>query len=51
MITTDAPIDYDEPIDYGVHEFCQECQVCVNRCPGRAKEHRRRKGRVLPQQR
>jgi ferredoxin len=36
MITTDAPINYDEPIDYGVHQFCQECQVCVNRCPGRA---------------
>jgi len=36
MITTDAPITYDEPIDYGIHQFCQECQVCVNRCPGRA---------------
>ncbi|MDA0771203.1 MAG: hypothetical protein BZY79_02665 [SAR202 cluster bacterium Casp-Chloro-G4] len=36
MITTDAPTMYDEPIDYGVHQFCQECQVCVNRCPGRA---------------
>ncbi|HSA87024.1 MAG TPA: hypothetical protein VLE46_12640, partial [Nitrospira sp.] len=22
--------------DYGIHKFCQECQVCVNRCPGRA---------------
>jgi ferredoxin len=36
MITTDAPITYDQPIDYGIHKFCQECQVCVNRCPGRA---------------
>jgi ferredoxin len=36
MITTDAPVAYDEPIDYGIHKFCQECQVCVNRCPGRA---------------
>jgi ferredoxin len=36
MITTDAPVTYDEPIDYGIHKFCQECQVCVNRCPGRA---------------
>jgi ferredoxin len=36
MITTDAPITYDQPIDYGIHQFCQECQVCVNRCPGRA---------------
>jgi len=36
IITTDAPVTYDEPVDYGVHKFCQECQVCVNRCPGRA---------------
>ena len=36
MITTDAPVTYDEPIDYGIHQFCQVCQVCVNRCPGRA---------------
>ena len=36
MITTDAPVNYDEPVDYGIHEFCQQCQVCANRCPGRA---------------
>ena len=36
IITTDAPVTYDEPVDYGIHQFCQECQVCVNRCPGRA---------------
>ena len=36
LITTDAPVTYDKPQDYGIHKFCQECQVCVNRCPGRA---------------
>ena len=36
MITTDAPVTHDEPVDYGIHQFCQVCQVCVNRCPGRA---------------
>ena len=36
IITTDAKVIYDEPIDYGIHAFCQVCQVCVNRCPGRA---------------
>ena len=36
LVTTDAPLTYDEPVDYGIHKFCQECQVCVNRCPGRA---------------
>ena len=37
LITTDAPVTYDQPIDYGIHKFCQQCQVCVNRCPGRAR--------------
>ena len=36
MVTTDANISYDKPVDYGIHAFCQVCQVCVNRCPGRA---------------
>ena len=36
MVTTDANVSYDEPVDYGIHAFCQVCQVCVNRCPGRA---------------
>ena len=35
-ITTDAKVTYDKPVDYGIHAFCQVCQVCVNRCPGRA---------------
>jgi len=35
-IVTDANVTYDQPIDYGIHAFCQICQVCVNRCPGRA---------------
>ena len=36
LITTDAKVTYDQPVDYGIHRFCQICQVCVNRCPGRA---------------
>ena len=36
LMTTDAQVTYDQPIDYGIHAFCQVCQVCVNRCPGRA---------------
>jgi ferredoxin len=36
IILTDAEVSYDQPIDYGIHQFCQVCQVCVNRCPGRA---------------
>ena len=36
IISTDALVTYDKPVDYGIHKFCEECQVCVNRCPGRA---------------
>ncbi|MEE2885650.1 MAG: reductive dehalogenase domain-containing protein, partial [Chloroflexota bacterium] len=36
IITTDAPVVYDKPEDYGINKFCEKCQVCVNRCPGRA---------------
>lgn len=36
IITTDAPVTFDAPVDYGFHAFCQVCQVCVQRCPGRA---------------
>ena len=36
IISTDAPVRYDAPIDYGFQKFCQKCQVCVARCPGRA---------------
>ena len=36
IISTDAIVSYDEPVDYGIHKFCEMCQVCVNRCPGRA---------------
>jgi len=36
IIYTDAKVTYDQPVDYGIHKFCQVCQVCVQRCPGRA---------------
>lgn len=36
IVTTDAPITYDEPIDYGIGKFCDICQVCVDRCPSNA---------------
>ena len=36
VITTDAPVTFDEPLDYGLPRFCSQCQVCVQRCPGRA---------------
>ena len=36
IIFTDAKLTHDQPVDYGIHSFCQECKVCVDRCPGRA---------------
>ena len=36
IVTTDAILTHDEPVDYGIQAFCTICQVCVNRCPGRA---------------
>ena len=36
LVTTDALVTHDQPVDYGIHAFCTICQVCVNRCPGRA---------------
>ncbi len=35
-LSTDAPVRYGKPVDFGVNKLCEECQVCVRRCPGRA---------------
>ena len=45
VLTTDAPLDFDEPVDYGMEGICDRCQICVRRCPVGAiptvrKEHR-----------
>lgn len=33
LITTDAPLEHDVPVDYGVERICDLCQACVRRCP------------------
>lgn len=45
VIYTDAPLDLDSPVDYGIEGICDRCQACVRRCPVGAiplarKEHR-----------
>ena len=35
-IFTDLPLEPDEPIDFGVTEFCNICQRCSDNCPPRA---------------
>lgn len=36
LILTNAPVQYGQAVDYGIPKLCDMCQVCVNRCPGRA---------------
>jgi epoxyqueuosine reductase len=36
IILTNAKVMYDRPVDYGIIKFCEICQVCFMRCPGRA---------------
>lgn len=33
LLTTDAPLVCDEPVDFGLHGVCDECKACVRNCP------------------
>lgn len=33
LITTDAPMELGTPVDFGIPRICDECQLCVRRCP------------------
>lgn len=45
MLTTDAPLELDEPVDYGLEGVCDTCQICVRRCPVGAIPNRRKEYR------
>jgi reductive dehalogenase len=32
-VLTDMPLDRDQPIDFGVVEFCKNCYLCADHCP------------------
>ena len=36
VIFTDAKLTYTKPVDFGITKFCETCQVCFIRCPGKA---------------
>lgn len=36
VVTTDMPLIADEPIRFGIAQFCKECKKCVRTCPGKA---------------
>jgi epoxyqueuosine reductase QueG len=33
LLTTQAPLVCDEPVDHGLHGVCDECRACVRNCP------------------
>ena len=35
-VTTDMPMEFDNPIDIGVQEFCERCVTCAKACPAGA---------------
>ncbi len=45
LISTDAPLELDAPVDYGIPGICSRCGICARRCPAgaislREREHR-----------
>lgn len=36
VITTDLPLEIDQPIDFGLQDFCAKCGKCARECPAQA---------------
>ncbi|MCZ6763647.1 MAG: 4Fe-4S dicluster domain-containing protein [Alphaproteobacteria bacterium] len=36
FITTDLPLAYDQPHEFGVQDYCMSCNLCLNNCPSDA---------------
>lgn len=36
LVTTDLPLAVDQPVDFGLQSFCQQCKKCATHCPSRA---------------
>jgi ferredoxin len=36
FVTTDLPLEHDAPLLFGVPEYCENCNLCRNNCPGDA---------------
>ncbi len=39
VITTDLPLEADKPIDFGLQDFCRQCNKCARECPCQAIPH------------
>jgi len=35
-VATDMPLPVDKPVDFGLQDFCQKCQICSEACPAHA---------------
>jgi reductive dehalogenase len=35
-VTTDLPMSFDKPIDFGLQRFCESCNKCARECPSGA---------------
>ncbi len=35
-VLTDMPLAADKPIDFGLQDFCRQCQLCAQMCPSNA---------------
>ena len=38
-VATDMPLALDKPVDFGLQDFCEKCQVCADYCPPGAITH------------
>ncbi len=36
FVTTTAPLEADRPYKFGVPDYCEKCNLCINNCPGDA---------------
>ncbi len=36
VVTTDMPLAHDRPIDFGLQNFCENCNKCARECPSGA---------------
>ncbi len=36
VVTTDMPMVHDQPIDFGLQSFCENCNKCARECPSGA---------------
>ncbi|MEL6750767.1 MAG: reductive dehalogenase, partial [Pseudomonadota bacterium] len=36
VVTTDMPLAHDKPIDFGLQNFCENCNKCARECPAGA---------------